>query len=58
MGSMMRWIQSSQKEDSELSQLIEYMEHRSSPEDPVTAKKIATQALKGYYLIHRWYSIL
>ena len=48
MGSMMRWIQSSQKEDSELSQLIEYMEHRSLPENPVTAKKIATQALKGY----------
>ena len=47
----MRRIQSSQREDSELSQLIEYMEHRSLPEDPVMAKKIATQALKGYYLI-------
>ena len=47
----MRRIQSSQRENSELSQLIEYMEHRLLPEDPIMAKKIATQALKGYYLI-------
>ena len=47
----MRRIQSSQQEDSELPQLIEYMEHQSLPEDLVTSKKRATQALKGYYLI-------
>ena len=44
-------IQASQKEDSELLQLIEYLDHQALPQDPITAKKIVTQALKGYYLV-------
>ena len=51
VGSLTRRIQTSQKEDADLSQLIEYMGHGSLPEDPVAAKKVATQALKGYYLV-------
>ena len=51
MGSTLRRTQESQREDADLLQLIEYMEHRSLPEDPVTAKMIVTQALKGYYLV-------
>ena len=51
VGSLTRRIQTSQREDAELSQLIEYMGHGSLPEDPVAAKKVATQALKGYYLV-------
>ena len=51
VGSLTRRIQTSQREDADLSQLIEYMGHGSLPEDPVAAKKVATQALKGYYLV-------
>lgn len=47
----MRRVQASQKEGTDLSQLIEYMEHRSLPADPVTAMKVVTQALKVYYLV-------
>lgn len=50
-GSMMMKVQMSQKEGPELWLLIEYMAHQTLPEDPVTAKKIVTQALKGYYLV-------
>ena len=51
VGSLTSKIQESQREDKDLLQLIEYMENGSLPEDPVAAKKIATQALKGYYLV-------
>lgn len=51
MISVMRRVQASQKEGTDLSQLIEYMEHRSLPADPVTAMKVVTQALKVYYLV-------
>ena len=51
VGSLTSKIQESQREDKDLLQLIEYMENGSLPEDPVAAKKIATQALKGYYFV-------
>ena len=51
VGLLTRKIQTSQREDTDLLRLIEYLENGSLPEDPVAAKKIATQALKGYYLV-------
>ena len=51
VGSLTKKVQTSQREDTDLLQLIEYLENGSLPEDPVAAKKIATQALKGYYLV-------
>ena len=50
-GSMMSRIQAAQKEDSELLQLIAYLDHQALPQDPIMAKMIVTQALKGYYLV-------
>ena len=47
VGSTMNRIQASQKEDSEVLQLIEYLDHQALLQDPITAKKIVTQALKG-----------
>ena len=46
-------IQAAQKEDSELLQLIAYLDHQALPQDPIMAKKIVTQALKGYYLVDK-----
>lgn len=51
MGLLARKVQTSQREDADLLQLIEYMGHGKLSEDPVTAKKVVTKALKGYYLI-------
>ena len=44
-------IQAAHKEDSELLPLIAYLDHQALPQDPIMAKKIVTQALKGYYLV-------
>ena len=48
VGLMMSRIQAVQKEDSELLQLIMYLNHQALPRDTITAKKIVIQALKGY----------
>ena len=40
-----------------LLQLIDYMEHQALLEDPVAAKKVVTQALKGYYLVDGIYTL-
>ena len=52
-GAMMSRIQAAHKEDSELLQLTAYLDHQALPQDPIMAKKIVTQALKGYYLVDK-----
>ena len=44
-------IRKAQRSDSELNQLIQYLEEKSLPEDPVRARKLMTQAQKGYFLV-------
>ena len=45
-------IRSSQRSDSELNQLINYLEEKGITEDPSQARKVVTQAQKGYYLVY------
>ena len=44
-------IRNSQRSESELNQLINYLEEKSLPEDPSRARKVVTQAQKGYFLV-------
>jgi len=44
-------IRKSPRGDSELNLLIKYLEEKSLPEDPVQARRIVTQAQKGYFVM-------
>ena len=44
-------IRKAQRSDSELNQLIQYLEEKSLPGDSVRARKLLTQAQKGYFLV-------
>ena len=50
-GSTMKKIQDTQREDPELLQLMEYLEHKSLPENSALAKQIIIQVQKGYYIV-------
>ena len=44
-------VQQEQRRDSDLLQLIEFLEAKKLPENPQEAKRVTTQAKKGYYLV-------
>ena len=50
-GSMMQKVRDNQREDPELSQLMDYLEQNILPDETVLAKRVATQAQKGYYIV-------
>jgi len=52
-------IRNSQRSDSELSQLIDYIEEKGPPKGPYTSKEDSvTQTQKRYFVMDRVLSIL
>ena len=48
-GTTMDKVQASQTDDPELLMLIDYLERQVLPENPVAARRVVAQAVKGYY---------
>ena len=51
VGSMMQRVRDNQRGDPELSQLMDYLEQNILPDDRALARKVTTQAQKGYYIV-------
>ena len=50
-GDAMKQIQATQREDQQLRNLMDYLEHQTLPEDSAVAKQVLGQAQKGYYIL-------
>jgi len=48
----MQKVRDNQRDDTELSQLMDYLEHNALPDDTALAKKVTANVQKGYYLVN------
>jgi len=51
VGSMMQKARDNQRDDTELSQLMDSLEHNALLDDTALAKKVTANAQKGYYVV-------